>query len=198
MNAAPSSLIRRHRLSAADYHRMGETGVLAADARVELIEGEIVDMSPVGSRHAAVVKRLARALQRSVGDRALISVQDPIRLDDHSEPQPDLAVLKPRSDDYASDLPTAADVWLVIEVADRSAAYDLQVKAPLYARHGVPELWVVDLDAGTIRRFRRPQGDQYLEAQASPSPGRVSIAALPEVAIDFDAILAGVLDPAGQ
>lgn len=194
MNAAPSALIQRHRLSLDDFHRMAEAGVFAPDARVEFIEGEIVDMRPIGSRHAAAVKRLARALHRAVADRALVSVRDPIHLDRHNEPQPDLALLRPREDDYAGALPQAADTLLVIEVADRSAAYDLQVKAPLYARHGIAELWILDLDAGTVRRLRQPHGGEYLEVQASPRPGRVGIAALPGIEIDLDAILVGLID----
>lgn len=193
MNAVLTSPIRRHRLSVEDYHRMGKSGVLGPEARVELIEGEIIDMSPIGSRHAAVVARLNRHLQRAVGDRALVLVQSSIRLSNHSEPEPDLALLRPRTDDYAAALPTATDALLIIEVADSSAAYDLQVKMPLYARHGVPELWVLDLDAGTVHRFRQPKGEQYLEIQAGPRPGRVAVAALPDVSVDFDAVLAGVL-----
>lgn len=168
--------------------------MFAPDARVEFIEGEIVDRSPIGSRHLSAVNRLARLLIRAVSDGAIVSVQNPIHLDPRNEPQPDLALLRPRDDDYASTLPGSADTLLVIEVADHSAAYDLQVKAPLYARHGIPELWILDLDAGTVRRMRQPHGGEYLEVQASPRPGRVGIAALPGIEIDFDAVLAGLID----
>lgn len=193
MSALPQYPLRRHRLNVADYQRMAESGALTADARMELIEGEIIDMAPIGSKHAAVVKRLDRALQRAVGDRALVSVQDPIRLGEHSQPQPDLALLRPAADDYAGGLPSAADVLLLIEVADRSAAYDLQVKAPLYAEHGIGELWVIDLDAGTVRLMRAPRGRDYLEARVGPRPGRVAVAALDGVEIDLDPIVADLL-----
>lgn len=191
MSAQP--LIRRHRLSVEAYHHMGECGVLAPDARVEFVEGEIVDVAPIGSRHAAVVNALAAALIREVGSHAIVSIQNPIRLGASSEPRPDLAVLKPRVDRYVRSTPTSADTLLIIEVSESSAAYDLQVKAPLYAQHGVPELWIVDLEAGTVHQFRMPKGDRYREAQSSSTPGRVAVIRLDDVVIDLDAVLAGLL-----
>jgi len=120
----------RHRFTVEEYHRMGQAGILSEDDRVELIEGEIVEMAPVGSRHAACVKRLNALLSRRAGGRALVSVQDPIRLGEHSEPQPDLALLKPREDFYAAAHPGPEDVLLVIEVAETSLEYDREVKLP--------------------------------------------------------------------
>jgi Uma2 family endonuclease len=190
MGALDSPILQRHRLTVDEYHRMGEAGVLAPDARVELIEGEVVDMAPIGTRHAAAVKRLNQLLLQSVGTRAIVSVQDPIRLGARSEPQPDLALLKPRADFYASALPAAADTLLVIEVADTTASYDRQVKAPLYARHGVPELWIVDLELGLVRFYRAPQEDRYTDITASETPGPTPVALLPGITIDLAGILA--------
>ena len=152
------SLLTRHRLSVADYYRMGEAGVFAPDARVELIEGEVIDMAPIGSRHGSAVKRLVSLLTSTLGSRVILAVQDPLRLSDLSEPEPDLMLLKPRDDFYADAHPSAADVLLLIEVADTSARYDREIKLPLYARHGVPEVWIVDLEARLLRFYSLPAG----------------------------------------
>jgi Uma2 family endonuclease len=132
---------QRHRYTLADYHRMGETGILAPDARVELIDGEIVDMPPPGSLHAGKVNRLTRLLQRAVGDDAVLLVQNPIVLGKYSAPQPDLALAMPRADFYESRHPGPDDVVLVVEVADTSWRFDRDVKVRLYAAHAVPEVW---------------------------------------------------------
>jgi Uma2 family endonuclease len=179
----------RHRLTVEEYHRMGETGVLAPDARVELIEGEIIDMAPIGSRHASVVNRLNDLLTLAVRGRAIVQVQGPVRLSDRSEPEPDLALLKPRADYYRDALPTAADVLLVIEVADSTQRYDRTVKAPLYARHGISELWVVDLENALVHVYRRPESDTYADTSATDRPGATSIAALAGVSVDLSGVL---------
>jgi Uma2 family endonuclease len=189
MGALDSPLVQRHRLTVDEYHRMGEAGVLQPDARVELIDGEIVDMAPIGTRHAAAVKRINLLLSQAIGGRAIVSVQDPIRLGTRTEPQPDLALLKPRADFYAGTPPAAADTLLVIEVADTTAAYDRQIKAPLYARHGVPELWIVDLEMEVVRFFRAPQGERYADVTATETPEPTPIAALPGIFVDLAGIL---------
>jgi Uma2 family endonuclease len=190
MGAFDTSLIRRHRLTLDEYHRMAEAGVLAPDARVELIEGEVIDMAPIGSRHASVVKRLNRILVSAVGGRAIVSVQDPIQLSTRSEPKPDIALLQPSDDYYAKALPAAADCLLVIEVADTTSAYDRQIKSPLYARHGVPELWIVDLDMRVLRLCRRPEAEGYADITASEVPGLTPLPSLPGVSVDLTGILA--------
>ncbi len=181
--------VAQHRLTVEQYHRMAETGVLARDARVELIEGVIVDMAPIGSRHAATVKRLNLALTAAVAGRAIVSVQDPIRLGDRSEPQPDLALLRPRADFYADATPAAADTLLVIEVSQATAAYDRQVKTALYAQHGVPEVWIVDLDFSLVHFFRSPQGNRYLDISATETPGPTPVTMLAGVIIDLTGVL---------
>lgn len=181
--------VQRHRLTVEQYHRMADAGVLARDARVELIEGVIVDMAPIGSRHAAAVKKLNALLTSAVGARAIVSVQDPIRLGDRSEPQPDLALLRPREDFYADAPPTAADTLLVIEVSQATAAYDRQVKLPLYAQHGVPEVWIVDLDYSLVRFHRTPQADRYVDITAAETPGPTPVLMLPGVTVDLSGLL---------
>ncbi len=177
--------ILRHRITVDDYYRMAEVGVLAPDARVELIEGEVIDMAPMGTRHRYVVMSLTRLLLRAVGDGALVSAQLPLRLGDHSEPEPDLALLKPRDDGYATRMPGGEDTLLVIEVSDTTLAYDVRIKAPLYARHGVPELWVIDLSGGLLRRYSAPEGDAWGEASATPNPGRVALPGLAGIEVDL-------------
>ena len=144
-----------------DYQRMGETGILREDDRVELIEGEIVSMPPIGSPHGGGVKHLNRLLAQAVGERAIVAVQDPVVLRPRSEPQPDIALLRPRPDFYAHSHPEAADVLLLIEVADSTLHYDLHVKVPLYARQGIPEVWVVDIAHRKVLRFSRLEGGTY-------------------------------------
>ena len=144
-----------------EYYRMAEASILTEEDRVELIAGQIVAMSPIGSRHAACVKRLNLLLGKMIGDSMLLGVQDPIALDAYSEPEPDLVLLRPRADFYATAHPAAGDVLLAIEVADTSASYDREVKVPLYAQAGIPEVWLIDLQQGRIEVYARPQGNAY-------------------------------------
>jgi Uma2 family endonuclease len=140
---------------------MGAAGIFSADERVELIAGEIIQMSPIGKRHAACVNVLAELLREQLQRSVIISVQNPIRLDDYSEPQPDIAVLKRREDFYRSALPQPADVLFVIEVCDTTLEYDRQIKLPLYARAGIPEVWLVNLADEQIETYAQPAGDAY-------------------------------------
>lgn len=143
----------RYHFSVAEFERMGKAGVFLEDARLELIEGEIIEMSPIDSHRAACLKFLSRFLNLTVGNIALVSTRNPIRLDDFSEPEPDLALLRLRDDYYRDAHPTPADVLLIIEVADTTLAYDRQVKVPLYARAGVAETWIVNLSEEQIETY---------------------------------------------
>ena len=145
-----------HRFTTTEYEQMGATGILTEDDRVELIVGEIVDMSPFDSRHVYSVNELNWDLGRQLGNAARISVQNPVLLSRDSEPQPDIAVLRPRGD-YVQSLPTAADVLLLVEVANSSLVYDRDVKVPLYAPAGIPEVWLVNLRGDEITRYAEPQ-----------------------------------------
>lgn len=179
----------KHRISVDAYHRMGDAGVFPPEARVELIEGEIIDMAPIGSRHASVVNRLTRIIVPAVGEKAIVQVQGPVRLSELSEPEPDIALLKPRADYYRDALPGAADVLLLIEVADSTQRYDRRIKVPLYARHGVPEVWVIDLENALVHFHRRPGAGAYADISATERPAVTPIAALPGIAIDLTGIL---------
>ena len=156
--------LQKRLLTTDAYHHLLQAGVFQEDDRLELIEGEIIEMLPISSEHAACVNRLNRLFARGLGERALISVHTPISLGERSEPQPDLALLRPRADDYAESHPSAEDVLLVVEVSETSASYDRDVKMPLYARAGIAEAWLVSL------------GDKWIEVYSEPSPrGYLSI-----------------------
>lgn len=172
-----------------DYMRMLEAGILTEDDRVELIEGEIIKMSPIGDLHAGCVKKGNALFNRLVGQQVIVSVQDPIRLDNHSEPQPDLALLKPRKDYYAQAKPTPADVLLIVEIADSSIDYDRRVKVPLYARASIPVVWLVDLNADAIEVYSQPANGAYQVLQTVHRGDRLTLESLPDLAIMADDIL---------
>ncbi len=179
-----------HLFTVDDYHRMGEAGIFAGAGRVELIEGVIASLSPVGPRHFAVVLRVSRLLAKAVGEQATLSIQGPVRMAPRSEPEPDVAVLKPRADDYEHGLPGPRDVLLLVEVSDATLARDRDVKVPLYARHGIVEYWLLDLNAREALVHRQPQPDEgrFLVVERKKADAVLELAALPGARIP----LAGV------
>ena len=181
--------IKRHRLTVEQFDRMKKAGVFSPDVRIELIEGQVVELAPRGSRQHSAISRLSRVLIEAIGDRAIVSPQTAIRLDHMTELKPDLAVCKPRDDLDATARPTGADALLIIEVADTMLDYDVRVKGPLYARHGVPEYWIFDLPARALRRFRKPRGDKYSDVSAFETPDIIALPGLQGTRVD----LAGVL-----
>jgi len=181
--------VMTRRFTVEEYHRMVEAGILGEDDRVELIEGELLEMSPISSRHAACVKRLTVLLFERGGRRFLVSIQDPIRLGERSEPVPDLALLRPRADFYASAHPGPEDVWLVIEVAETSGAYDRERKLPLYGRAGIPETWVVDLEREEVVVGRDPSPEGYRTLRIARRGETLSPLAFPDLTLSVDEIL---------
>jgi Uma2 family endonuclease len=181
--------IARHRFTVEQYERMGEAGIFSEDDRVELIEGEIVEMTPIGSRHAGAVNRLIELLTSTVGRRATVAAQNPIRIGGHSEPQPDLVLLRRREDFYAARHPEPADVLLVIEVADTPAGFDRRVKLPLYARAGIVEAWVLDLDGPALEVHRSPAAEGYRDVRRPRRGEAVTLAGLPDLSVAVDAVL---------
>lgn len=175
--------VTRRPITVDEYYRMGEVGILGDRDRVELIEGDIVAMSPIGSYHHGTVITLSQTLWRAVGDRALVSVQGPVRLDDLSEPEPDFALLKPRPDFYRDAHAQPPDVLLLIEVAESSLNYDRTVKRMLYARHAIPEFWIVDLTAGEVEVCREPTPDGYASVERVGRDGGLEPRLLPGVRI---------------
>ena len=180
----------RHRLDVGAYYKMAEAGILTQNDHVELIGGEIFDMTPIGSAHAGKTNRLNRLFARAAADGlALVSVQSPLRLDVYNEPEPDVMLLKPRTDDYQGRHPGAADVLLLVELSESSLAYDRGTKLALYARFGVPEVWIVDLVGAAIEVYREPAGKAYAVKERL-THGSLAPARVPGIAIDVAALLA--------
>ncbi len=181
-------LLPRHKLNVEAYHRMGQAGILGEDDRIELIDGALIAMAPIGAEHAATVNALAQAFILACGDRAVVSVQNPVRLDTLNEPQPDLMVLRPRADRYRAGHPGPSDVLLLIEVADSSLRLDRQIKLPLYAQAGVPELWIVDLGSRRVEAFRDPIGNGYATTQSYRSGDRVVLGQAADIVVPLDRV----------
>jgi Uma2 family endonuclease len=188
MDADLADLLRRHpvprhRLTRQQYHRLGEAGILGEADRVELLDGQLVDMSPIGPRHALAVDALAELLLAAVAGRAGVRVQNPVALDARTEPQPDIALVRRPWRGYPARHPPPEDVFLVIEVADRSLELDRGAKRELYASAGIGEFWIVDLTTDGVFVHREPRGDSYgLVARIEPH-GVLDVEALPGVAI---------------
>ena len=179
----------RHKLDVDDYYRMGEAGILGEDDRVELIDGDIIDMAPIGPSHEATVNGLNKTLVLACMDRAIVAPQNSIRLSRWSAPQPDFAVLRPRADFYSTgERAGSEDVLLLIEVADSSLHYDRTVKVPLYARAGIAEFWIVDLKRGVVDVYRMPTEEGYLETTTHQRGDQLALALSPEIVVKLDLI----------
>ena len=182
--------LRRHRFTLDEYHRMGETGILDEGARVELIEGEIVEMTPIGPVHASVVARLTALLVPRLGGRAILWPQNPLVLEGQtSEFQPDLILLRPKADFYRSGNPGPADALLVVEVMDSSRLRDRRVKLPIYARAGAAEVWLVDVNAEEVELYRRPADRGYEQRQVVGRSGALAPEAFPDLVLRVAEIL---------
>jgi Uma2 family endonuclease len=185
VNAIP---IERKAFTVGEYEQMISAGVLSEDDRLELIEGEILAMSPIGGLHIQVVNRLNRLLVLLLKDQAVVSIQNPVRLR-HSEPQPDVAILRSTANDQPAGVPRASDVILVIEVADTSVALDRAVKIPLFGREGIPEAWLVDLAQGSIEVYRGPSPSGYRNKQTLGAGDILTIEAVADARLPLDDIL---------
>lgn len=178
-----------YRFTVDEYYRMAQAGIFHEDDHVELIEGEILKMAPIGSRHAGCVDSLNRKLSRALGDRAQIRVQNPVRLSARNEPEPDIAVLRPRDDEYRSGHPGPEDVLLIIEVADTSLDYDRDVKPALYAAAGIPEVWIADLHGEQISAHREPVNGSYQRVTVYRRGDALTAELLPALTLSVDEIL---------
>ena len=172
-------------LSVTDYHRMAEAGIFAPDERVELIEGEIVNVPPVGSDHIGLVNDLTETLVAAAVGRAIVSIQNPVVLPEHSEPEPDVALLRPREGRYRKEKPLPADVLLLIEVADSTLRYDTEVKVPLYASFDIPETWLIDVRDERLIRFAGPTRSGYARTETVSDLRAVEAVALPGTRFDL-------------
>lgn len=158
-----------------EYRKMAEAGILSDDGRIELLEGKLIEMSPVGRKHAAMVKRLTALLYRKLAGELIISVQDPIRLGEYSEPEPDLALLKPSANYYEDRLPDADDVLLIIEVSDSSLDKDREVKLPIYAAANIPEYWIINMEACEVEAYRFPLEGAYRSREVFKKGGAINL-----------------------
>lgn len=181
--------VERKRFTVEEYYRMGEAGILSEDDRVELIDGEIYGMPPIGWVHVNRVNRCNMVFTRELGSAAIVSVQNPIRIDDHSSPQPDIALLRPADDFITGRLPGPEDVLLLVEISDTSLRYDLDLKLPLYARAGIPEVWIVDVQAEVIRAYSRPENGAYQDYREGRRGETLAPVLLPRMGIRAEEIL---------
>lgn len=179
----------RHRFTVDEYERMGEAGILSEDDRVELLDGEIVEMTPIGPLHASVVDRLTRLLVQRLGDRAIVRVQNPLRLPPRSEPQPDLVVARERADFYQDGHPQPEDVLLCIEVSDSTLAVDRGVKVPLYARSGVAEVWIVDVGAEAVTVHAERHDIGYADVRTARGGQALQVPGFPDVTMTVADVL---------
>jgi Uma2 family endonuclease len=183
-----TTLISPHRFTTEDYHRLIETGILNEDDRVELLNGQINDMMPIGPFHGGCVKWLAEAFQSLSRKRWITSTHDPIDLGEHDEPQPDLALLRPKADFYRNAHPTAPDIFLVIEVSDSSLLIDRDEKLPIYARSGIPEVWIVNVPEKIVEVYRQPTPAEYTSISKVRPGERLSPDAFGDAVIDTAAL----------
>ena len=183
--AMQRDLVRRHRLTVEEYFRMAEIGLLAPEARVELIEGEIFDMAPIGTQHGGFTAWLHRRLLRDLGEKISVWDQVTLPLGSLSAPEPDLVILKYRKDEYRNKQPSPHDVLLIVEVSQSSLRHDRTVKIPLYARHEIPEVWILDVQHLQLQFFHTLQAGRYTHASFTPTPGRVTLHALPGTTVDL-------------
>ncbi|MCX5981339.1 MAG: Uma2 family endonuclease [Nostocales cyanobacterium LacPavin_0920_SED1_MAG_38_18] len=181
------------RLNVSQYHQMSEVGIFSENDKVELINGEIIEMSPIGRRHTACVNRLNSVFSQLLGKKVIIAVQNPIILNNLSEPEPDIALLQPRADFYESGHPQPQDIFLLIEVADSSLEYDRDVKIPLYASSGITEVWLVDIYEQAIIVYRYPSKNGYSDIQKLSRGEKMSIQAFPEINLVVDDILGSIV-----
>jgi Uma2 family endonuclease len=182
-------MVTKHRFTVSEYEQMGKVGIFGEDDRVELVEGDVIEMSAIGEKHAAAVKRLNRLIGRAVGDAAILGIQDPLVLDKHSQPEPDVIVLRPRPDFYGDRHPHPSDVMLVVEVSDTTIDFDRRVKAPIYARNGISDLWIVDIDGDGIIVYRDQSADGYRTMTTARRGDSVSPLAFPDCRLAISDIL---------
>jgi Uma2 family endonuclease len=174
-----------------EYYSMAEAGIIGPDERVELVEGEIIQMSPIGHRHGVRVVRASTMFFEALGRRAVISTQGTLRLNKRTELEPDLVVFKPRADFYASGRATPADVLLVVEMADTSLSYDRNIKIPLYAAAGIPEVWIQNIKKDVLLVHRDPRGNDYATSLELQRNEFVSPIAFPENRFSIDNLFGG-------
>lgn len=184
-----STALRRRTFTVNEYHQMAKTGIFREDERIELLKGDILAMPPIGSYHASRVAKLDRIFEKRLGESVIVWVQNPVHIDDSSEPEPDIALLKPQADFYAASLPRPDDILLLVEIADASLENDRGLKLPLYAKAGIREVWIVNLRDACVEVYTEPEEQGYMTLRRF-HPGKTLIpTAFPELQIAVDDIL---------
>jgi Uma2 family endonuclease len=172
-------------LTSTEYYGMMESGIIREGERVELISGQIFTMAAKGTRHTVATSRLLKSLLRLIGEQAIVRCQDPISLPNHSEPEPDIAIVRLRSDDYINSHPAPADIILVIEVADSSIKFDREIKALLYAAAGISEYWIINLIDNRLEIYRQPEGDIYTSIEIITPPRSISLPQFSDITLNI-------------
>ncbi len=183
------SPVTRKRFRVDEFRKMVEVGILPEEHGWEIIDGYVIDKMSIGSKHTSTVKRLNRKFNKMFGDDLVISIQDPIHLDDFNEPEPDLALLKPRPDFYSESHPLPTDVLLLIEVSDSTLEYDREIKKMLYAEAEIAEFWLVNLKDNTIEIYSSPKNGKYRLARIVESGEMINSSVIENLTLEVDEIL---------
>ncbi len=189
MPVSSDTFYKKHLTNLAEWKKMGDAGIFPPDSRLELINGEIIEMSPIGSNHAGHLNRLNQLFTLKTSSNAIVSIQNPLQLNDLSEPEPDLMLLKLHQDFYCERHPNATDVLLLIEVADSSLEYDQNQKLRLYASHNIPEYWLLNINQSCVEIYRRPNAGLYAEKTTLSAGDQISLSQLPDITINIADIL---------
>lgn len=184
-----SSTVRPKRFRVDEFRKMTEAGILPEESGWEIIDGYLIDKMTIGSKHLSVVNRLNRILINLVGEQAIVSIQNPVHLDDYNEPEPDISILKPRQDDYAESLPIASDALMLIEVSDSNIRYDRDIKVKLYAEAGIVEIWLVNLIEDTIERYSSPLNGRFGSVETFKKGESIRSISMENLSLNVDEIL---------
>ncbi len=185
MSTPTEGFYKKHLTNLAEWQKMGEANIFPPGSRLELINGEIIEMAPIGSNHAGQINRLNQLLTPLVSNQAIVSIQNPVQLDDLSEPEPDLMLLKPKDDFYSAQHPNASDVLLLIEVADTSLTFDQNQKLRLYALHDIPEYWLLNIKDRCLEVYRQPFNGLYAEKTTLRPGDQISLSQLNDMTINI-------------
>lgn len=189
MSVSTESFFTRHLTNVAEWQKMGMAGIFSSESHLELINGEIIEMAPIGSHHASYLKRLIHLFSGQIDKSAIIAAQDPLLLGDFSEPEPDFMLLRPREDFYYANHPQASDVFLLIEVADSSIDYDQTKKLRLYALHNIPEYWLLNINEACLEVYRQPDTEGYAEKTILRVGDEITLSQLANISIKIADIL---------
>ena len=189
MSVSTDGFYKKHLTNLAEWKKMGEANIFPPESHLELINGEIIETAPIGSNHSGHLNRLNRVLSLLASSQAIISIQNPLQLNDLSEPEPDLMLLKPNADFYSSQHPDSTDVLLLIEVSDNSLSYDQNSKLRLYALHNIPEYWILNVNDTCLEVYRQPYDGLYAEKTTLRAGDRITLSQLDNISIDIADIL---------